>query len=62
MANHDVSIASMIQPEESSNQKTTLILTTHQSNEKRIQDTVRDLEELKNVHRNPFLLRIVNFD
>lgn len=62
MANHDVSIASMIQPEESSNQKTTLILTTHQSNEKRIQDTVRDLEELKNVHRKPFLLRIVNFD
>jgi homoserine dehydrogenase len=62
MADHDVSIASMIQPQESSNQQATLILTTHQSNEKRMQDTIRDLKKLKNVHRSPFLLRIVNFD
>lgn len=62
MADHDVSIASMIQPQESSNQQATLILTTHQSNEKRMQDTIRDLKKLKNVHRPPFLLRIVNFD
>ncbi len=62
MADHDVSIASMIQPEESSNQWATLIITTHQSNEKRMQDTIRDLKKLKNVHRAPFLLRIVNFD
>ena len=52
----------MIQPQESSNQQATLILTTHQSNEKRMQDTIRDLKKLKNVHRSPFLLRIVNFD
>ncbi len=62
MADHEVSIASMIQPEESSNQWATLIITTHQSNEKRMQDTIRDLKKLKNVHRAPFLLRIVNFD
>ena len=62
MADHEVSIASMIQPEESSNQQATLIITTHQSNEKRMQDTIRDLKKLKNVHRAPFLLRIVNFD
>ena len=62
MANHDVSIASVIQPQPSNNKLATLILTTHQSNEKKMQDTIRDLKKLKNVHSSPFLLRIVNYD
>ncbi len=62
MANHNVSIASLIQPEQSDHKPATLILTTHQSNEKNIQDTMRDIKRLKTVHGAPFLLRIVNFD
>jgi homoserine dehydrogenase len=62
MARHDVSIASVIQPKAKKGKSVTLILTTHTSNEKSIQDTIRDLKNLKSVLKTPFLLRIADFD
>ena len=62
MARHDVSIASVIQPKAKKGRSATLILTTHTSNEKSIQDTIRDLKDLKSVLKTPFLLRIADFD
>ena len=62
MANHDVSIASVNQPKVSGKKSTTLILTTHTSNENSIKNTIHDLKRLKSVRKAPFLLRIVDFE
>ncbi len=61
MARKEVSIASVIQPKVSLGKRATLILTTHTSNEKIIQETCRNLKKLKNVLTAPFLLRIADF-
>ena len=61
MAKLGVSIASVIQPKATPGKKATLILTTHTSNEKIIQDTCQNLKKLKNVLTAPFLLRIADF-
>ncbi len=61
MAEKGVSIASVIQPKVTPGKKATLILTTHISNEKIIQDTCKSLNKLKSVLNAPFLLRIMDF-
>ncbi len=61
MAKLGVSIASVIQPKATLGKKATLILTTHSSNEKIIQETCRNLKRLKSVLNAPFLLRIADF-
>ena len=62
MANHGVSIASVIQPKVKRPKLATLILTTHTSDEQSINGTIDDLKSLKSVRRRPFLLRIADFD
>ena len=62
MANHGVSIASVIQPKVKPPKLATLILTTHTSDESSLQRTIEDLKLLKSVRRRPFLLRIADFD
>ncbi len=62
MANHGVSIASVIQPKVKRPKLVTLILTTHTSDEKSIMGTIDDLKRLESVRRRPFLLRIADFD
>lgn len=61
MAEHGVSISSVIQPK-GVNKSATLILTTHTSNEWSMLHVVKDLEMLKCVKKKPFLLRIINFE
>ena len=61
MAKKGVSIASVIQPKATPGKKTTLILTTHISNEQIIQETCKNLHKLKSVLSEPFLLRIADF-
>jgi homoserine dehydrogenase len=61
MANHRVSIASVIQPEAAESGTASLILTTHQSNERAIRETLSDLAKLPSVVEPPLLLRIGDF-
>jgi homoserine dehydrogenase len=61
MANHRVSIASVTQPEAGEEGTASLILTTHQSNEHAIRETLADLSRLPSVVEAPLLLRIGDF-
>jgi homoserine dehydrogenase len=61
MANHRVSIASVTQPEAGEEGTASLILTTHQSNEHAIRETLADLSRLPSVMEAPLLLRIGDF-
>jgi homoserine dehydrogenase len=62
MARNDVSIATVLQKERSNEPTASLILTTHDSNEHDIQQTVRELAGLESVLEAPLLLRIAAFD
>ena len=61
MANHRVSIASVTQPEVAEEGTAVLILTTHESNERAIRETLADLARLPAVVEAPLLLRIGDF-
>ena len=61
MAQHGVSIGSVIQPK-GAGKAATLILTTHTSDEWSMMQVLKDLEELSCVKRKPFLLRIIDFE
>jgi homoserine dehydrogenase len=61
MANHRVSIASVTQPEAGEEGTASLILTTHQSNEHAIRETLAELARLPSVVEAPLLLRIGDF-
>jgi homoserine dehydrogenase len=62
MAGHHISIASVIQnPSETAN-AASLVLTTHQSHEKAMRSTLRDLSRLASVIEAPVLLRIGDFN
>lgn len=57
-AKHAISIARMLQKESDQKNAATLIITTHETNEKAISETIRHLGRLKSVLSKPFLLRI----
>jgi len=61
MANQKVSIASVIQTASERPEAASLILTTHESNEKAMGQTVSELSKLGAVLEKPFLLRIGDF-
>ena len=61
MANHRVSIASVIQPAAAEGDVASLILTTHESNEQAIRETLAELARLPSVLEAPLLLRIGDF-
>lgn len=61
MAKHDVSIESVIQTTSDRPGAASLILTTHDSNEKAIRATLAALGRLKSVLEKPLLLRIGDF-
>ncbi len=61
MARHDVSIESVIQTSSDRPGAASLILTTHDSNEKAIRATLTSLSRLKSVLEKPLLLRIGDF-
>jgi homoserine dehydrogenase len=61
MANHRVSIASVTQPEVGEEGTASLILTTHESNERAIRETLAELARLPSVVEAPLLLRIGDF-
>ena len=61
MANQKVSIASVIQTASERPDAASLILTTHESNEKAMAQTVAELSKLSSVLEKPFLLRIGDF-
>ncbi|HSI07137.1 MAG: homoserine dehydrogenase [Rariglobus sp.] len=60
-ANLDVSIASVLQRASETPGAASLILTTHQSNEKAIRATIARLKRLKSVLGEPVLIRIADF-
>ncbi|HWA08382.1 MAG TPA: homoserine dehydrogenase [Opitutaceae bacterium] len=60
-ARHRVSIASVIQTAAGRKDAASLILTTHESNERAIRATLADLARLKSVLEAPLLLRIGDF-
>ncbi len=60
-AKFDVSIASVLQRPSETPGAASLILTTHQSNEKDIRATIARLKKLSCVLRDPMLLRIADF-
>ena len=62
MASHAISIASVIQSPSSTPQTASLVLTTHESNEKAIRSTLQALERLSSVREEPLLLRIGDFN
>lgn len=61
MAGKNVSIATVTQKDHPGKESASLILTTHESNEHDIQQTVRELNDLPSVLDEPLLLRIANF-
>lgn len=61
MAKHQVSIASVIQTLSESEGTASLVLTTHESDEKAMGATLRKLAQLANVVSKPLLLRISDF-
>jgi len=61
MARNNVSIATVFQKERTGEPTASLILTTHESNERDIQQALRDLKELSSVLEDPLLLRIADF-
>lgn len=62
MARHHVSIASVIQNASETDGTASLVLTTHDSNERAMQTTLRDLSRLGSVLDRPLLLRIGEFN
>ncbi len=62
MAGNDVSIASVLQHELPLSKGASLILTTHQSNEKDVRNAVTELGELDSTIEEPFLMRIADFE
>ncbi len=62
MANHKVSIASVIQTPADRPGAASLVLTTHESNERAIGATLRRLRALGAVLDDPVLLRIGDFE
>jgi homoserine dehydrogenase len=62
MAGHKVSIASVIQSPAFIPNTASLVLTTHQSNEKAMRSTLSSLKRLGSVTEEPLLLRIGDFN
>jgi len=62
MAKHNVSIASVIQSPAETAGAASLVLTTHESNERAVGNTLRQLSQLGAVLDEPLLLRIGDFD
>ncbi|MBI5692452.1 MAG: homoserine dehydrogenase [Verrucomicrobia bacterium] len=62
MARHHVSIASVIQNPATEPGLASLVLTTHESNERATAATLRDLRRLAVVRAEPVLLRLGDFD
>ena len=62
MARHRVSIASVIQSPAETAGAASLVLTTHQSDERAMAATLRDLRKLSSTVDAPLLLRIGDFD
>lgn len=62
MARHHVSIASVIQSPAERAGAASLVLTTHESNERAMQGTLHQLSALKSVLEAPVLLRIGDFN
>ncbi|RKX34960.1 MAG: homoserine dehydrogenase [Verrucomicrobia bacterium] len=62
MASNRVSIASVLQSESDLPDCASLILTTHRTNEKAIQDTANDLKAMSVVVEDPVLLQIAEFE
>jgi homoserine dehydrogenase len=60
-AKHQISIASVIQTAAEPANSASLILTTHQSNERAIRATVKALAKLRSVLEEPLLIRIGDF-
>jgi homoserine dehydrogenase len=61
MATHRVSIASVLQRESTTPQSASLILTTHETDDRAIQGTITALRESPCVLAEPMLLRIADF-
>ena len=59
LADHRISIATMIQHEDRERKTATLIFTTHTSNEQSINQAIRGLKKLRVVLGAPFVLRIL---
>jgi homoserine dehydrogenase len=59
LADHKISIATMIQHEDRAQKTATLIFTTHASNEQCVHQACRHLKKLRVVLGAPFLLRIL---
>jgi homoserine dehydrogenase len=62
MAKHEISIASVIQHPADRANAASLVLTTHQSNERAMQATLNQLAKLPSVLETPVYLRIAEFD
>jgi homoserine dehydrogenase len=62
MARHHISIASVIQNPAEITNAASLVLTTHQSHERAMHSTLRDLARLASVIDRPVLLRIGDFN
>ena len=62
MARHRVSIATVIQGPAERPRAASLVLTTHESDERAIGRTLRRLRSLATVLEEPVLLRIGDFD
>jgi homoserine dehydrogenase len=62
MARHHISIASVIQNPAEVADAASLVLTTHQSHERAMRSTLRDLARLASVLERPVLLRIGDFN
>ncbi|PTX90765.1 homoserine dehydrogenase [Opitutus sp. ER46] len=62
MARHRISIASVIQNPSEYSGAASLVLTTHESNERAMQRTLRQLKALGSVLEDPVLLRIGDFE
>jgi homoserine dehydrogenase len=62
MAQHQISIASVIQNPSERSGAASLVLTTHESNERAMQRTLKQLTRLKSVLEAPVLLRIGDFE
>jgi len=61
MARHAVSISSVLQTPSEHADMASLVLTTHDANERAMRDTLRELSQLKIVSDSPLLLRICEF-